>query len=71
MTIRNILIDNLRENIEPNTVNQLAKASNVHRVTISKMQNGDYSNVHFESIKRVFNALGYDVDVSVEKIEVK
>lgn len=69
MTIRNILIDNLRENKQPNTVNQLAQASEVHRVTISKMQNGDYSNVHFESIRRVFAALGYEVDIEVKKLE--
>jgi len=69
MTIRNLLIDNLRDQVEPSSINQLAEMSGIHRATISKMQNGDYSKVHYKSIEKVFNALGYQVDLDVKKKE--
>lgn len=68
MTIRNILIDNLRENKKPHNVSQLAAASKVARPTIVKMKDGDYSGVQFGSIQKVFEALGYEVFVAAKEI---
>lgn len=66
MTIRNALIDNLREKRKPYNVAQLAKVSGVARETIRKMEDGDYGNVRFASIEKVFDTLGYDVCVAIK-----
>ena len=69
MTVRDVLINNLRDQREPHNIAQLVRLSGVARETIVKMQKGDYSKVKFESIQKVFNALGYSIKIAVSKTE--
>ncbi len=68
-TIREKLIDNLRLRKEPYNINQLVEASGVARDTIKKMEDGDYGNVRYASIRDVFKALGYDIAVCIVEKE--
>lgn len=65
ITIRDILMDNLKANNHPQTIKDLAEKSGVSWPVIKKMWEGDYTAVRHKSIIDAFDALGCDIQVGI------